>query len=802
MAGMNGVSGYGSSGNMSSIRGFGGLASGMDRDSLIESMLYGTTSKITKQQLKKTTLQWQQNAIRNITDKMIGFANKYTATLTSASNLFNTNFWGKTQISVLGENSKYVSVSGTSKTADNISIMGVKKLAEKAKLTSEAAVSDGELRTGALDLSTKEITDLIGKDITFKYGGEGGKTYSIRLAEGEYEIEEKDDAGNVIKDAEGNPVMKKGEYKYETAQDVVDSINVLLEKQTLSGSDKKLSTVVKAELGEDGKSIVFKNESVNALSLQGGSALELLGYQKTEGQSEDAWNISAEGLKATAEINLNKTAVTFAERIGGRKMSFTYNGVTKSIELPKKEDLENAKDDAERLQLVEDALKNGLNEAFGENRIEVIRNNDNSFSFKTIRGEGVADNGSTLVLSGGDKEVVGTKGVFQVNSGESNRVNLNAKLSESGLKAKFSGNVISINDKEIEIKEEDTVADLMERIKKETGVTVSYQSLGDKFTFTAKEEGATGQVKLDKNAAELFGFAKETEKTGQDAEIAVKYGDSGEVITLYRSSNSFNLDGLTVSVNGTFGNYVTEPDGTENWTSEAVTFDAKADTEKAVDTIKKMVEEYNEILELVNKEASTRPDRSYAPLTSEQKKELGEDEAKIYEEKAKEGILFGDSDLRALSRDLRYIISSVDQEELRKIGISTSGSYADNGKLEFDENKFKAALEADPQHVQELFTKENGIADNMRDVFDKYARTTGATKGVLVEKAGSVKSPLSITRNAIYKQMEAIDKIIAGLERRKTLEEDRYIKQFTSLESLISQMNSQSSWLSQFGGGY
>ena len=34
----------------SSIRGYGGLASGLDRDSLIEGMTMGTTNKITQQQ--------------------------------------------------------------------------------------------------------------------------------------------------------------------------------------------------------------------------------------------------------------------------------------------------------------------------------------------------------------------------------------------------------------------------------------------------------------------------------------------------------------------------------------------------------------------------------------------------------------------------------------------------------------------------------------------------------------------------------------------------------------------------------
>lgn len=800
MASINGIGGYNDYSSMSGVRGFGGLASGLDRDSLIEQMLYGTTSKINKQMQKKTALQWQQTAIRSITDKMVAFANKYTATMTSSSNLFNANLWGKTKVSALGENSKFVSVSGMSNTADNISILGVKQLAAKAKLTSSDAVSDQVLQTGALDLTTKDVSDLIGKDITFKYGGDSGKLYTISLREGEYEVEKKDADGNTIKDAQGNPVMEKKEYKYDTAQDVVDSINALLEKEALSGSDKKLSEVVQAEL--DGDKVVFKNKSGNALSLHSGSALKLLGYEKSEDQAKDAWNISASGLKADKDISLTKTEYTFADRIGGKKLNFTYNGVTKSIELPGKEELKAAADDDARVKLVEEALNKGLSEAFGENRIKVTKNMDNSFSFETIRGYDVdgtviADKGSTLVLAGGDSGLMGEKGVFNVNYGESNRVNLNAKLSESGLGKNFSGTEIYVNDTKIEIKAEDTVADIMKRIEKEANVTVSYQSLGDKFTFSAKEEGASGKVKLDAAAADLFGITGKTEETGKDAEIVVKYADSDDEITLYRSSNTFNLEGLNISVNGTFGY---NPDGSKVEGSQAVTFDAKADTDKAVDTIKKMVEEYNEIIELINKEVSTRPDRQYGPLTAEQKKELSEDEVKNYEEKAKEGLLFGDSDLRGLSRELRYVISSLDQEELRKIGISTSSSYSDNGKLEFDESKFRAALESDPQKVKKLFTKEGGIADNMRNVLDKYAKTTGATKGILIEKAGSVKSPLSITNNAIYKQLNAIDKIIKQLEARKSAEEDRYIKQFTSLESLISQMNSQSSMFSQFGG--
>lgn len=124
------------------IRGYGGLASGMDRDTLIEGMTIGTTSKITQQQQKKQQLEWKQSAIREITEMMISFANKYTDSWTSSTHLFSSTFWGRTQINTTGANSKYVSVTGNASSADAITILGVKQMAENAKWSSNTGVSD------------------------------------------------------------------------------------------------------------------------------------------------------------------------------------------------------------------------------------------------------------------------------------------------------------------------------------------------------------------------------------------------------------------------------------------------------------------------------------------------------------------------------------------------------------------------------------------------------------------------------------------------------------------------------------
>ena len=190
---------------------------------------------------------------------------------------------------------------------------------------------------------------------------------------------------------------------------------------------------------------------------------------------------------------------------------------------------------------------------------------------------------------------------------------------------------------------------------------------------------------------------------------------------------------------------------------------------------------------------------------------MSEDQIKKWEEKAKAGMIFNDSDLRSLTDDLRFIFEagSEDRNKLSSFGITTSSTYGDNGKLVFDETKFRAALESNPEDVQKLFTRsedankedKGGVMARLTAITNKYAATTGAVKGSLIEKAGSVYAPTSVLSNYMQKSIDSVDSYIKRLQAQLKTETDRYVKQFTNLENVISQMNSQSSWLnSSFGG--
>ncbi len=787
---------------LGSLRGYGGLASGLDRDTLIEGMTSGTQAKINKQQKAKTTLQWQMDAYREISDKMIAFADKYTATMTSKTNLFSDTFWGAASTSVNGTNSNLVSVSGSSSTAKNVTITAIEKLAKNASVSNSSAVSDRFLRTGAIDTGSVKMSTL------------GGKSIDITIGDTSYTLS-----------------IPYGDGNLTDAQSVADAINKAAEEVEVSIGSKtfKLSEFVKA--GTEGDTLTFEAVTSggeigkgNLLKISGGTALEQMGIEEdTEFKANEPFKVGADKLFVMQD---------FATRMGDKELTFNYNGTSKTINLPTKDEIKAAATTEEaQLNYVKEAMQKQLDTAFGKGRIEVALEDvkdaagqdtgKKQLTFRTVNPGAKSDadkedKSSTLSITDGSNALMGTNGGLGIAKGESNRVNLSASLKNSGLAgytASADGSVqnynININGKDIAFTDHDTVNDIMKKINEsDAGVTISYMSMADKFVVTSKDDGTAGNITMSGTGAQLLFGSEDIDTSeentdpkisvsaGQDAVAKVKYAGSDEEITLVRGSNTFDLEGLKVSLKGTF-------DASGN-PSAQVSFTSNVDTEPIVTAISDMVKEYNEIVDLVNKQMSTRPDKEYYPLTSEQKSEMSEKEIELWEEKAKEGILYGSSELRSLSSDLRFTLNAYDQYNMSELGLSVSSNWADNGKLVLDESKLKAALETDIEGVKKAFIsgfsdKGDGLAANLKSTMNKYVGLYGDTKGILIEKAGSTKSPTSVLDNEILSEMNDIDKILENLKARLSSEQDRYIKQFTQLETLISQMNAQSSYLSGLG---
>ena len=374
--------------------------------------------------------------------------------------------------------------------------------------------------------------------------------------------------------------------------------------------------------------------------------------------------------------------------------------------------------------------------------------------------------------------------------------------------------------KEITVSSSDTVESVLNKMSKEMGVDASYSTTTGKFYLKSKESGAAGDFTIGDGtdtdlATSLFGkVGAFTIGEGDNAQTITNSSELGEDATLTiningeknktikQANNVFDIDGMKITVNDGFD----MKDG-----DTAVTFESQVDTDKIVGAIKSMVEDYNKMANEIKDAYTTKPltnssGKRYKPLTEEDTKDMSDEAVKRYEEKAKKGLLFADSNLSSMYSELRYAISDRDMDgdkqlDLEAIGITTA--YA-NGKttLVLDEDKLRAAVETDLGKVKDVLTREpvdekdtGGLMYGLQTTLDKYARTTGDKKGVLIELAGSEKAPASISNNTYKGKMDRLQEQIDRWQNKLADKVDYYTRQFTALEKLISEMNSQSSAL-------
>lgn len=854
---MASISSLMSSGSSSSIYGIrnsniiSGLASGMDTEAMIEGMVQGYQQKITQLGQDRTMLQWQQSAYQSISDKLVEFSRKYMSYNSPATNLFSASFFNNAILT--SANGTYADlVSATGKSSSTIVLNSVAQLAEAARYTHDASGLGTVGKGQPVKLDEKQPLSAMSGSLTLEYGNK-----EVTLDFGELELFNK--ADGTLDTA-----------KFQTAlQDKLKEQKIT----TSSGDQVSADTLIDVKVDSNGTvTLSDKKGAGNNVHFSGAT-----GDLKNLVTSADAEGTSSFTLSPTEKVV--KEGTSKAEHLFGKSFTVTLNGQTKTFTLgdPKTDAVPQNNEDIKKL------LEKELDNAFGKDKINVTLVPDadgkESFSFSVSNGDtfritspvgevlGLGENGVTSYVDTGKtlgdllgKDLGGSdgwaKGVGQPHEvkdadgnisyvdNEGNAVDKdNYRLDKDGKRFKE----LTINGVTIGQYNEDTALEtVLNDINSNTeaGVSVSFSKTTNQFVFTAKETGEGGRIDIGAGLGEtLFGqidykddgstILGDTQKSsytaGKDAIFHATI--NGKNMALSRSSNTFDLDGMSITLNGTFnkGSATDTPilssqlkglDPDKDTTifdlnGDDVTFSSKTDTDKIIDVVKTMVEDYNAIVSEVKKAYSDMPleksDGSrYKPLTDEDKADMTESEIKAYEEKAKTGILFMDRDLSSLYSALRSAVApgGSDGSFLRSIGIKTS--YEDGlTTLSLDENALREALEQNPDQVKDAFTKskENGAASDglmasIQKVTDRYAATTGATKGILIEKAGSKYSPSAALNNTLLEQMKDIDKQVDKWQAKMSDKVDYYTNKFTQLEMLIAQMNSQSSSLAGMMGGY
>lgn len=267
-----------------------------------------------------------------------------------------------------------------------------------------------------------------------------------------------------------------------------------------------------------------------------------------------------------------------------------------------------------------------------------------------------------------------------------------------------------------------------------------------------------------------------------DAKVTV----NGAVIE--SSSNSISVNGLTLDL-------VSAKPG------ETISVSVSQNTDAVYDMVKQFVKDYNEVLEMLNDAYYAESARGYEPLTDEQKDAMSETEVEKWETKIKDSLLRRDNTLGSLINAMRTSLDecvNVNGKDyaLSSFGICTT-KYTEKGKLHIYgdqedsdgmmyEDKLRTAIEEDPETVMEVLqTISKKLYDTMSDKM----------------KATELSSALTFYNDKqLTKELNSYKEDLDREEDRLTEIEDRYYKQFASMETALSKLSSQSSSLASMLG--
>ena len=358
---------------------------------------------------------------------------------------------------------------------------------------------------------------------------------------------------------------------------------------------------------------------------------------------------------------------------------------------------------------------------------------------------------------------------------------------DEGFPAGSEINIAVGDNEEVVFKVEDntTIGDFVSSLQK-AGLNASFDTVNQRFFISSKESGVDQAFTITTEAEEANPNSTDLLSKmglGDDASII----NPSDAVVIYNgaeirsSSNTITANGLTMTVKETTG------------TDEVINIAITKDAEAVYDMVKDFISSYNEVLSELNDSYHAASARGYEPLTDEEKQAMSEDQIEKWEDRIKDSLLRRDGTVRSISDAMRNTLSrrvSVGDKlySLADFGI-TSVDYTERGLLHIDGDeddvlvagkvdKLMQAILEDPDAVKEVFTSLTS---------ELYSTMTDQMKSTPLSSALTFYNDKEMT-----KTLARHNEDLANMERRLLSIEDRYYRQFSAMESMLSQINSQS----------
>lgn len=729
-----------------------GLASGLDVDNIVTALVSDEQAKIDKAGQQKQSLQWKQTAYQDVISKLNTFSQTYLS-YSGSGNILSSDVYNA--YNPVSDNN-LISVAANSDAVAGDHSITVTQSAVAGRLTGSAvgtsisgaqAVTADMLKGTSFNVTIDGLTKTVSFLTTDPYGTTPGDIASL--------------VQNKINTAFG---INKAQVQADASG-----------KLTIT-SDPAYQSVIR----------------VTAQS----------------------------SIQNTTDLS-KFTTDNVRSLFSGTNFNMTVNGVTKNISF-------SSSDFDTGFTGIGALIQSKVNDAFGTGVVDVTQGLSNGKV--TIQSHGFSAPSITLTNSGVSTSTLAVLGITSgtsisssltamgINSGVSNRLDTSASLSTlfgNAITADSNGNFnVSINGTAIALNTSMSLSSVLTAINSsQAGVTASYSTTQGKILMTSNTTGASTAIACSDNASgssngffnAIFGGTPAS-VTGRDAIFSV------DNVAMTRSTNQFTVEGVTYSINGTIDS------------SQTAHFNLTADPSGTVKTLSAFVKDYNSLIDSLTAYITDKPDVNYQPLTDAQKSTMTSDQINQWNTKAQQGILFDDDTIGSILSQLQSLIyqpvttSTGKSISLYQIGITTSDDYESSGKLNIDSSKLTAALQSDPGAVRDLFTQtssinyqiasktqaqrftQEGLANRISDLIQN-ATTKGVYPyvGSLIAIAGDAGS--TSTDYEINKQLADLTTQISDEKTQMTDKKNQLYAKFTKLETMMQQMNSQSSMLSQMGGG-
>lgn len=267
------------------------------------------------------------------------------------------------------------------------------------------------------------------------------------------------------------------------------------------------------------------------------------------------------------------------------------------------------------------------------------------------------------------------------------------------------------------------------------------------------------------------------------------------------SSNSYSINGLNITAQ-----VVTDTDGKAS-DANAISITTATDTQGIYDKIKDFLSQYNSLINEITSLYNADSAKGYEPLTDDEKDAMSDTEVEKWEQKIKDSLLRRDDNLESLMSTMTSAMSGAVEVNGKKMylsnfGIKTLGylnapanqqnAYhidgdEDDANSSGNADKLMTAITSDPDTVIDFM---RGLASNLYNSVHKKMQTSSLSSIYTVYNDKEMASEYSDYTDLIKKWEEKLQD-----------KEDYYYKKFSSMETALSKLNSQTSSLSGLFGG-